>query len=106
MPQPISVRPHQHSREAPVDESSAGIGVSNALQGDSSSISFQIGSKVFTNAKGFPLGQLPFELRELIVLMALEESRRCVSTLGSLPPLLPFSSRVLFPSHQAPRAHL
>jgi hypothetical protein len=55
------------------------LGISNSIQGDSSSISLQLGKKVFSTHRGFPLTQLPYELREEILLMALEESRSSVS---------------------------
>ncbi|CDZ96187.1 hypothetical protein [Phaffia rhodozyma] len=54
------------------------IGISNAVQGTSSSVSIQIGKKVFTNNKGFNLSGLPYELREKILLMALDESKSLV----------------------------
>jgi hypothetical protein len=79
------------------------LGISNSIQGDHSSISLQLGKKVgeanvipltllssdlvlpdcaltqvFSNHQGFPLTQLPYELREEIILMALEESRSFV----------------------------
>jgi len=53
----------------------AGIGVTNAIQGDSSSVSFQIGNRVFTNKKKFNFGSLPPELRQKIILMAMEGSK-------------------------------
>ncbi|KAI9639876.1 uncharacterized protein MKK02DRAFT_40205 [Dioszegia hungarica] len=51
-----------------------GIGISNAIQGDHSNVSFQIGGKVFTSRKSFDLGSLPPELRVRILLDALQES--------------------------------
>jgi hypothetical protein len=51
------------------------VGISNALQGDSSSVSFQIGKKVFTNKKPFNFGSLPPELRQTIILLAMEASK-------------------------------
>lgn len=53
-----------------------GIGISNAIQGDASSISFQIGGKVFSSRKSFNFNNLPSELRIRIIEEALEESRR------------------------------
>lgn len=55
-----------------------GLGLTNALQGDSSSVSLQIGNKVFTTKKSCNLSTLPPELRLRIILMALEESKSCV----------------------------
>lgn len=52
-----------------------GIGVSNALQSTDSSVTFQLGKYVFSTNKGFRLTDLPYELREKIILMALAESR-------------------------------
>jgi hypothetical protein len=52
-----------------------GLGLSNAFQGDSSSVSLQIGNKVFTSKKSCNLDTLPAELRIKIILMALEESK-------------------------------
>jgi hypothetical protein len=66
------------------------LGISNSIQGDSSSISLQLGKKVFSTHRGFPLTQLPYELREEILLMALEESRSSVS--ASFLPLFLFES--------------
>lgn len=51
-----------------------GTGIFNAIQGDSSSVSFQIGKKVFSTRKGFDLGSLPPELRLRIMLIALQDS--------------------------------
>jgi hypothetical protein len=56
------------------------LGITNAVQGTSSSVTFQIGSHVYTSAKGFPLHRLPPEIREEIILMALEASKECVIT--------------------------
>jgi hypothetical protein len=64
-----------------------GVGVSNALSADTASVTVQLGRFVWTNAKGFPFNELPFELRESILLMALAESR---SYAAALP--LPWSS--------------
>ncbi|KAK4688322.1 hypothetical protein P7C73_g1803, partial [Tremellales sp. Uapishka_1] len=55
-----------------------GLGISNAIQGDSSSVSFQIGKKVFTTSKGFNLMSLPYEIRRKILLMALTESKSLI----------------------------
>jgi hypothetical protein len=54
------------------------LGITNAVQGTSSSVTFQIGSHVYTSAKGFPLHRLPPEIREEIILMALEASKEYV----------------------------
>jgi hypothetical protein len=62
-----------HNLDSPAHH--PGIGISNAIQGDSRSVSLQIGNKVFTTKKGFDFGSLPPELREKIILMALEESK-------------------------------
>lgn len=56
-----------------------GIGITNAIQGDSSAVSFQIGGRVFTSKKQFNFGSLPYELRERIILMAMEDSKRWVT---------------------------
>jgi len=53
----------------------AGLGITNALQGDSSSVSFQIGKKVFSSKKPCNLDVLPPEIRARIIEMALEESK-------------------------------
>lgn len=52
-----------------------GIGITNAIQGDSSTVSLQIGRKVFTNKKKFNFGHLPPELRRRIILLAMESSK-------------------------------
>lgn len=57
-----------------------GIGISNAIQGDSSSVSFQVGKKVFTTKKKFNFESLPLELRQRIILMAMEESKEWVNS--------------------------
>lgn len=60
------------------------VGVSNALHADTSSVTLQLGKFVFSTSKGFRLNDLPFELRERILLLALQESRACVPPLPSL----------------------
>jgi len=52
-----------------------GLGITNALQGDSSSVSFQIGKKVFSTKKPCNLDVLPPEIRARIIAMALEDSK-------------------------------
>lgn len=61
-----------------------GIGISNAIQGDSSSVSFRIGGKVFSTRESFNFTGLPIEVRQRIIHMALNESK---GLLGDLPPL-------------------
>jgi hypothetical protein len=51
------------------------VGLSNVAQSSKSTVSFQIGRRVFTTSSSFPLHHLPYELREKIILMALEASR-------------------------------
>ena len=71
------------------------VGLTNTFQSTSSSFSLQLGSHVYTTNKGFPLPQLPYELRAKIILMALEESRSFVAQppipLLLLLPLSPLS---------------
>ncbi|KZT55941.1 hypothetical protein CALCODRAFT_484371 [Calocera cornea HHB12733] len=59
------------------------VGLANASQADRSSFSLTIGNRVFSNAEPFPFLYLPFELREQILLYALDASR------SLLPPPLP-----------------
>ncbi|GHJ89606.1 hypothetical protein NliqN6_6008 [Naganishia liquefaciens] len=54
------------------------LGITNAVQGTSSSVTFQIGRHVYTSAKPFPLHKLPPEIREEIILMALEVSKELI----------------------------
>jgi hypothetical protein len=61
-----------------------GIGISNAVQGTSSNVTLQIGGKVFTTRKKFNFLDLPPELRERIVLLALDTSKRYVSLITQL----------------------
>lgn len=51
------------------------LGITNAFQGTESNISLQIGNKVFMTNKTFPFEDLPPEIREMIMLMALEMSK-------------------------------
>ncbi|KZO98400.1 hypothetical protein CALVIDRAFT_562306 [Calocera viscosa TUFC12733] len=59
------------------------VGLANASQADKSSFSLTIGNRVYSNAEPFRFQYLPFELREEILLYALEASR------SLLPPPLP-----------------
>lgn len=54
------------------------LGITNAIQGTSSSVTFQIGNRVYTSSKGFPFQELPEEIREEIILIALEGSKEYV----------------------------
>lgn len=73
------------------------MGISNTLQSTSSSFSIQLGGRVFTTNKGFPLPHLPYELRIKIILMALEESRSYVSCPSASPVSPPGARAHLFP---------
>lgn len=55
-----------------------GVGVSNALSADTASVTLQVGKYVWSNARPFRLSDLPYELREHVLLMALAESRSSV----------------------------
>ncbi|EJU01912.1 hypothetical protein DACRYDRAFT_116333 [Dacryopinax primogenitus] len=59
------------------------VGLANASQADKSSFSLTIGSHVYSNAEPFSFPYLPYELREEIILLALDASR------SLLPPPLP-----------------
>ena len=54
------------------------MGITNAVQGTSTNVSFKIGNRVFTTSPPFPFEKLPPELRMEIIEMALEMSKESV----------------------------
>lgn len=70
------------ARKAVLTLAPPALGITNAVQGTSSSVTFQIGSHVYTSAKPFPLHKLPPEVREEIILMALEGSKEYVLSIS------------------------
>ena len=63
------------------------LGITNAVQGTSTNISFKIGNKVFTTSRPFPFDKLPPELRMEIIEMALEMSKESVISEIRLLPI-------------------
>lgn len=74
-----------HSDKSPRSRTSTNIdplypalGITNAVQGTSTNVSFKIGNRVFTTSPPFPFDKLPPELKMEIIEMALEMSKESV----------------------------
>jgi hypothetical protein len=82
------------------------MGVVNAAQAESSGWTLKIGNKIFSTAKPFRFNELPFELREEIILLALEDSKALLPPPPAIPaghpfedPTSPYYNHPLNPLH-------